>query len=191
VVPPIDHAVHPPIDHVTHPVVDHPVVDHPGTGSGSSTRTLDDVKPPGSGSSDPGPGSSAPSNDEQAQLAEFYAKAGDAALRGGDPVSAASNFQKALAANAGNVDAIIGLGEVAVAQGVYADALRQLKKAAKLAPKRARVHILLGEAYLNTGNATAAAAAFKKALVLDPGDTRAINGYNEAVGRLPPVPDDP
>jgi len=180
-----------------------PPVGRTPTSGGSTARTsptpIDRTRTTGGTLDDPGrrPGlivdetpAPATGNDEQKQLAEFYAKAGDAALRGGDPVGAAGNFQKALAANPANVDAVIGLGEVAVAQGVYTDALRQLKKAAKLAPKRARVHILLGEAYLNTGNASAAESAFKKALQLDPGDTRAINGYNEATSRLPPVSDE-
>ena len=47
----------------------------------------------------------------------------------------------------------------------------------------------LGEAYLNSGNATAAAAAFKKALQIDPDNARARDGYNEASSRVPP-PDD-
>ncbi len=144
-------------------------------------RTIDD---PGPG---PAPG---PVEDEAVKMAEFYAKAGEAALRGGDPVGAAGNFQKALASNAGNVDAVIGLGEVALQQGLYGDALRHLKKAAKLAPRRGRVHTLLGEAHLNSGNAALAEQSFKKALQIDPDDARARNGYNEAAGRLPPPTDD-
>ena len=55
--------------------------------------------------------------------------------------------------------AIIGLGEVALSQGQYSAAITQLKKASKAAPKRARIYTLLGEAYLNSGNAVAAEAA--------------------------------
>ena len=50
---------------------------------------------------------------------------------------------------------------------------------------------LLGEAYLNSGNAETAAASFNKALTIDPDSARARNGYNEAAGRLPPPSDDP
>lgn len=150
--------------------------DVPGSGSGSGSGTAEPVTNPG---------------DETAAMAEFYAKAGDAALRSGDPVSAASNYSKALAANPKNIDAVIGLGDVALSQGQYGPAITQLKKASKLAPRRARIYTLLGEAYLNSGNAVAAEASFKKALTLDPDDARARNGYNEAAGRLPPPTDDP
>ena len=168
-----------------------------GSGSGSGGRTLGDPFPTGGsgGGADPGGGSGsgggALPDDEAAGMAEFYAKAGDAALRSGDPVSAASNYSKALASNPKNLDAIIGLGEVALSQGQYSAAITQLKKASKAAPKRARIYTLLGEAYLNSGNAVAAEASFKKALTLDPDDARARNGYNEAAGRLPPPADDP
>ncbi|MEZ4398977.1 MAG: protein kinase [Kofleriaceae bacterium] len=129
-------------------------------------------------------------DDAALKMAEFYSKAGDAALRSGDAVGAASNYSKALQSNPKNVDAVIGLGEVAVSQGQYGPAITQLKKAARMAPRRARVYTLLGEAYLNTGNAVAAEQNFKKALQLDPDDARARNGYNEAAGRLPPPADD-
>ena len=148
----------------------------PGNGSGS-----------GSGSGGGGGGSV---DDEAVKMAEFYAKAGEVALRGGDPSGAAGNFQKALASNPKNVDAILGMVEVAMQQGLYTDAIRQLKRAAKLAPRSARVHVLLGESHLNSGNASLAEQSFKKALQLDPDNTRARNGYNEAAGRLPPPTDD-
>ena len=165
-----------------------------GSGSGSSRRTLDDPFPGSGSGSGSGSGTAEPvtnPGDETAAMAEFYAKAGDAALRSGDPVSAASNYSKALAANPKNIDAVIGLGDVALSQGQYGPAITQLKKASKLAPRRARIYTLLGEAYLNSGNAVAAEASFKKALTLDPDDARARNGYNEAAGRLPPPTDDP
>ena len=139
-----------------------------------------------------GPGPTAPPpGDEGAKMAEIYAKAGDAALRSGDPIGAAGNYNKALAANASNLDALIGLGEVALQQGQYTGAIGYLKKAARLASRSPRINTLLGEAYLNSGNATAAEAAFKKALQADPDNDRARNGYNEAVGRMPPVQDEP
>jgi cytochrome c-type biogenesis protein CcmH/NrfG len=83
------------------------------------------------------------------------------------------------------------MGEVAMQQGLYTDAIRQLKRAAKLAPRSARVYVLLGESHLNSGNASLAEQSFKKALQLDPDNVRARNGYNEAAGRLPPPTDDP
>jgi serine/threonine protein kinase len=158
------------------------------SGSGSSPRTIDDLFTNGGGG---GGGGGGAADDDAAKMAEFYAKAGEAALRGGDPSGAAGNFQKALASNPNNVDAILGMGEVAMQQGLYTDAIRQLKRAAKLAPRSARVHVLLGESHLNSGNASLAEQSFKKALQLDPDNVRARNGYNEAAGRLPPPTDDP
>jgi serine/threonine-protein kinase len=151
-----------------------------GSGGDGGEPEATDATPPG-----PAPAA------EAAKMAEFYARAGDAALRSGDPVGAAGNYNKALASNPQNLDALIGLGEVALQQGQYGGAIGYLKKAARLASRSSRINTLLGEAYLNSGNATAAEAAFKKALQLDPDNDRARNGYNEAAGRLPPIEDDP
>ena len=140
---------------------------------------------------DPGPAPAPAAGDEAAKMAEFYARAGEAALRNGDPVGAAGNYNKALASNPSNLDALIGLGEVALQQGQYSGAIGYLKKAARLAPKSSRINTLIGEAHLNSGNASAAEAAFKKALQFDPDNVRARNGYNEAAGRLPPPEDEP
>lgn len=140
---------------------------------------------------EPAAAAAAPASESDAgKMAEFYAKTGEAALRSGDPVGAAGNFQKAIAADPRNADAVIGLGEVALQQGMYGDALRHLKRAVKLAPRRGRVHTLLGEAQLNSGSAAAAEQSFKRALQIDPDDERARNGYNEAVGRLPDPTDE-
>ncbi len=69
-------------------------------------------------------------------------------------------------------------------QGLYPAGIRELKTAARLAPRSTRVQVLLGEAYLNSGNSSAAATAFKRALQLDPDNARARNGFNEASSRL-------
>ena len=82
------------------------------------------------------------------------------------------------------------MGEIALRQGLFGDAIAHLKKAAKLAPKSSRVFTLLGEAYLNSGNNSAAAENFKKALQLDPDNARAREGFNEASSRVPPPEDD-
>ena len=82
------------------------------------------------------------------------------------------------------------MGQIALDQGLYPEAVAHLKKAARLAPRSAHVQTLLGEAYLNSGNAKAAADSFKRALKLNPDDARARDGYNEAAGRLPPPTDD-
>jgi eukaryotic-like serine/threonine-protein kinase len=122
--------------------------------------------------------------------AEFFANLGAQQLGGGDTASAAANFKKASELDGKNATAILGLGEIALRQGLWGDAIAHLTRATKLAPRNARAFTLLGEAYLNSGNNTQAAAQFKKALQLDPDNARARDGYNEASSRVPPPEDD-
>ena len=82
------------------------------------------------------------------------------------------------------------MGEIALRQGLFGDAIAHLRKAAKLAPRSSQVFTLLGEAYLNSGQNSIAADNFKKALQLDPDNARARDGYNEASSRVPPPTDD-
>jgi Tfp pilus assembly protein PilF len=154
-----------------------------------SRDPLDNVNGSGSGT-DSGSSDAIP-DDEAKAKAEFFAKAGEGQLRGGDAQGAASSFKKALELDPKNLGAVIGLGEVAMQQGLYDAAIKHLKKASKLARGNAHIHTLLGECYLNSGNNKAAEASFKRALQLDPDNDRARNGYNEASSRLPPTPDDP
>ena len=121
-----------------------------------------------------------PPDDSAAKESEFFAKLGNKDLRNGDILGAASNFNKARELDAKNVDAIIGLGEIALSQSSYSAAIGHLKRAVKMRPRSVQVHILLGEAYLGAGNNSAAAASFKKALKIDPDSARARDGYNEA-----------
>ncbi len=118
--------------------------------------------------------------------AVFFANLGSSQLVNGDTAGAASNFKKALELDAKNVAAMLGMGEIALRQGLFGDAIAHLKKASKLAPRNAKVFVLLGEAYLNSGNNAEAANNFKKALQLDPDNSRARDGYNEASSRVPP-----
>jgi serine/threonine protein kinase len=122
--------------------------------------------------------------------ASFFANLGSSQLANGDTAGAASNFKKALELDAKNVAAMIGMGEIALRQGLFGDAIAHLKKAARFAPRSARVFVLLGEAYLNSGNNNEAANNFKKALQLEPDNARARDGYNEASSRVPPPGDD-
>jgi hypothetical protein len=122
--------------------------------------------------------------------AEFFANLGAQQLIGGDTAGAAANFKKALEIDAKNVAAATGMGEIALRQGLFGDAIAHLTRAAKLAPRSSKVFTLLGEAYLNSGNSTQAAAQFKKALQLDPDNARARDGYNEASSRVVPPADE-
>jgi len=125
------------------------------------------------------------------QKAGFYAQLGNSQLANGDTAGAAANFKKALELDGKNVAATLGMGEIAMRQGLFGDAIAHGKKAARLAPRNARVFLLLGEAYLNNNNDREAATNFKKALQLDPDNARARDGYNEATngGFAPPGSD--
>jgi len=137
-----------------------------------------------------GGGEAPPPEGSSDKKAEFYANVGQQQLGSGDTAGAAASFKKALELDAKNVPAVIGMGEIALRQGLFGDALAHLKKASKLAPKSSRVFTLLGEAYLNSGNHNAAVDAFKKALQLDPDNARAREGFNEASSKVPPPQDD-
>nr|HEX4319037.1 protein kinase [Kofleriaceae bacterium] len=144
----------------------------------------------GNGPLDPyGEGSAKP-DDSTATKADFYANLGTQQLGNGDIASAAVSFKKAADLDPKNAAAAIGLGEIAVRQGLYGDAVAHLNRAAKLAPKNAKIYTLLGEAYLNSGQNKLAADNFKKALQIDPDNARARDGFNEASSRVPPPQDD-
>jgi Tfp pilus assembly protein PilF len=117
--------------------------------------------------------------------AAFFANLGTQQLQSGDNASAAASFKKALELDAKNSAAMIGMGEIALRQGLFGDAIAHLKKAARVS-RSARVLTLLGEAYLNSGNNAEAAKNFKAALQIEPDNARARDGYNEASSRVPP-----
>ncbi len=155
-----------------------------GTNGGLTGGPQDPYNP---GGTDPGgdPGDASP-----AKKAEFYANLGAQQLASADTAGAAASFNKALALDPKSVAAISGMGEIALRQGLFGDAIAHLKKAARLAPKSSHVFTLLGEAYLNSGQNAVAADNFKKALQLDPDNTRARDGYNDASSKVPPPTDD-
>jgi hypothetical protein len=141
------------------------------------------------GAGPPSPDSPPPDGASGDQKANFFANLGSSQLANGDTTGAAANFKKALELDAKNVPAMLGMGEIALRQGLFGDAIAHLKKAARFAPRNAKAFVLLGEAYLNSGNNAEAATNFKKALQLDPDNARARDGYNEASSRVPPPQD--
>jgi serine/threonine protein kinase len=158
----------------------------PGSGKGSGAAGLTDSPKDPYGSEDP------PSGDGVApeKKAEFFANLGAQQLINSDMVGAAGNFKKALELDGKNVAATMGMGEIALRQGLFGDAIVHLSKATKLSPRSAKAFTLLGDAYLSNGNNTQAAAQFKKALGLDPDNARARDGYNEASSHEPPPTDE-
>jgi hypothetical protein len=166
-------------------IITPPTTNTTPSGVSGSEGPLDPYGGGGTDSSTP-PTDSASSD----KKAEFFAQVGQQQLVSGDLTGAAASFKKALELDAKNIVSVIGMGDIALRQGLFGDAISHLKKAAKLAPRSSRVFTLLGEAYLNSGNNAVAADNFKKALQLDPENTRARDGYNEASSKVPPPEDD-
>jgi hypothetical protein len=148
------------------------------------------LDPYGAGGTDSSTTSSPTDSASPDKKAEFFAQVGQQQLVSGDTTGAAASFKKALELDPKNIVSVIGMGDIALRQGLFGDAISHLKKAAKLAPRSSRVFTLLGEAYLNSGNNAVAADNFKKALQLDPENTRARDGYNEASSKVPPPEDE-
>ncbi len=115
-----------------------------------------------------------------AAQAEFYVKLGRTALAKGDAVGAATNFNKAREFDPRSADAIAGLGEVALQQGYYEDAIVHLEAAARLAPRSGRIQTLLGQSYMGANHPKKAAEAYKHALKIDPSNDAARRGYEDA-----------
>ena len=173
----------PPVTNVNITPVTPPVVKTPGI-----TDTPED--PYGTPTPTPPPPTvtdTTPPPDTGEGKAGFFAQLGNSQLANGDTTGAASNFKKALELDPNNASAMIGMGDIALRQGLFGDAIAHLRRAAKFAPRNAKVFVLLGEAYLNSGNSNEAAKQFKKALQLDPDNSRARDGYNEASSRTPPA----
>jgi len=169
------------------------VVIIPGSGPGSGSGSIGPTNP-GSGSGvSGGPqdpyGGDAPEVPAGAS-ADQLATQGQQQLNNGDATSAAVSFKKALELDPNNAAATLGMGDIAMRQGLWGAAIAHLSKAARLAPRNAYVFTLLGEANLRTGNNKEAATHFKKALQLDPNNARARDGYNEASAKVPPDTDE-
>ena len=164
----------------------HPTTTNPPTPVPTPTGITDGPQDPYNpgGTSDPGDAAS------PEKKAEFFANLGSQQLASADTAGAAASFKKALELDPRSVGAITGMGEIALRQGLFGDAIAHLKKAARLAPKSSRVYTLLGEAYLNSGQNSVAADNFKKALQLDPDNKRAREGYDDASSKVPPQTDD-
>ena len=157
----------------------------PSTNSGGVSGTDGPLDPYNQGGV-PDPGDAAAPE----KKAEFYASLGGQQLASSDTAGAAASFKKALELDGKNVAAVSGMGEIALRQGLFGDAIAHLKKAARLAPKNSNVYTLLGEAYLNSGQNSVAAENFKKALQLDPDNKRAREGYDDASSKVPPPTDE-
>ncbi len=68
-------------------------------------------------------------------------------------------------------------------KGSYQPAIKELRDALKLNPSSSRCHALMGEIYLQQGQATMAKVSFRRALELNPQEAKAVAGM-EVVAKL-------
>jgi tetratricopeptide (TPR) repeat protein len=79
-------------------------------------------------------------------------------------------FRLALEADPGSLEAVAGLGRVAVQRGQYSDAVPLLERATHVSSQMVSAFKALGDAYAATGDDERAAAAYRQAVALAPGD---------------------
>jgi tetratricopeptide (TPR) repeat protein/tRNA A-37 threonylcarbamoyl transferase component Bud32 len=97
--------------------------------------------------------------------------AGAAALAKGWLDEAESAFRRAIRADPLNAAAVAGLAEVAFERARYTEALDYGRKAARLTPRSARYHTIIGDSYFKLLRFNEARAAYDRALALDPGNS--------------------
>lgn len=106
------------------------------------------------------------------------AKKGAKALTSGNRTGATDLFQKALAADDRNTQALMGLARVYFDGGDYAKSARYARKAVRLKPRNAGYRIRLGDAYYKAFKFSQAKAEYEQAAKL---------GHADAKGRLAKV----
>lgn len=105
---------------------------------------------------------------------------GAGALARGDLGRAQSAFDRAVRADASNPEAVAGLAEVAFENARYTEALDYGRRAARLQPRAAKHHIVVGDAYFKLLRYDEAHAAYLRALALSPND----EGVKARLGRV-------
>jgi tetratricopeptide (TPR) repeat protein len=88
--------------------------------------------------------------------------------RAGAVREAAARYTAVLSRNPRNVDALFLFGMASAQQGLFADAMKALRKAIKVAPKHAAAHNLLGVTLRELGKHDEALACFNRAVLLQP-----------------------
>ena len=105
----------------------------------------------------------AQSQPSQKQEIELHTRKAAEYLQGNKPDLAASEFRAILAIDPNNIEAHGNLGAVLFFQGVYTDAIPQLRAALKLRPTLWKTRSLLGISEKRTGDAEAARLDLEKA----------------------------
>jgi protein O-GlcNAc transferase len=104
------------------------------------------------------------------QQARRDIEAGNESMRLGQYDEAEHSFRLALEADPGSLEAVAGLGRVAVRRGKYAEAVPLLERATKVSSQIVPAFQALGDAYAATGDLERASASYRQAVALAPGD---------------------
>lgn len=116
------------------------------------------------------------------ERAELYALNGHAYLESGKLEDAAASYRKALAEDTNNAEAGLGMASIAAASGDLQEAVALLEKVLIQAPDFARGWSYLGVLQQHDKNASAAEAAYTRAL--DAGSTNLLDRVRRAFARI-------
>jgi tetratricopeptide (TPR) repeat protein len=104
------------------------------------------------------------------QEARRNVEAGNQLFKRGQYDEAEHMFRLALEADPASLEAVAGLGRVAVQRGQYSEAVPLLERATRVSSQIVSAFQALGDAYAATGDVERAAAAYRQAVALAPGD---------------------
>jgi tetratricopeptide (TPR) repeat protein len=119
---------------------------------------------------------------------EIHNSLGVVHMAAGDLDAARAEFEKALALDAGNAEALINLGEIAEQRGDHAEAQRLAARALSADPNSPAAMAQLGELAGKRGELDEAIRLFQQALALDDSRSRIFMGLGDALrqaGRYP------
>jgi tetratricopeptide (TPR) repeat protein len=102
------------------------------------------------------------------QEARRQVEAGNDFMKRGQYDEAERSFRLALEAEPGSLEAVAGLGRIAVQRGRYSEAVPLLERATRVSSQTVSAFQALGDAYRATGDAERAAAAYRQAVALAP-----------------------
>ncbi|MFQ6132468.1 MAG: tetratricopeptide repeat protein [Armatimonadota bacterium] len=108
-------------------------------------------------------------------------------LEAGEPLLAREKFQEVLGLDEHNVEALVGMGDVASAAGDFAAAVAWHQRALEVAESSAAVRQSLGDVYLQANDPLRAAEEFRKAAEQAPEEVGPLLSISEAyriAGRL-------
>jgi len=91
-------------------------------------------------------------------------------MKRGQYDEAEHSFRMALEADPSSLEAVAGLGRIAVQRGQYSEAVPLLERATKVSSQIVSAFQALGDAYAATGDIERAAASYRQAVALAPGD---------------------